>query len=292
VRADAPMFLSRQLGQPVRSSDGVRAGRVVDVTVLYDVAHPAVHRLGVGRGRRIRHLLPRGLVQTDDERELTLAVDRAGLSAYTSPRDPSLEHHELLLARDVLDTQVVDLAGHHLSRVSDVLMVVGLHGQLEVAAVDVGAGSLLRRMGLRRLGDRFAPVAVDWADLHLTSRRGHVVQLATATTGMHRLDASALAELLARLSTEKAIDVVRAVHPARSAAALHASHPELQRRLLHVLAPEDVQRLVDAAPPALAPLLRELHADPKAPRRHLKTSGWRLRRPLEPPPPAGPGEPQ
>lgn len=156
-----PMFLSRLLGRPVRSSDGVRVGRVVDMTVLYDIAHPNVHRLGVGHGHRIRYLLPWRLVQTYND-EVSLPVDRMGLSAYATAPDPNLEDRELLLAWDVLDTQVVDLVGRRLSRVSDVLLVPGPHGELEVAAVDVGAGSLLRRMGLRRLGDRFRLVAVDW----------------------------------------------------------------------------------------------------------------------------------
>jgi len=66
---------------------------------------------------------------------------------------------------------------------------------LEVAAVDVGAGSLLRRLGLRRLGDRIKPFIVDWTELHLTSHRGHTVQLATAPTAIHRLDASELPHL-------------------------------------------------------------------------------------------------
>jgi hypothetical protein len=292
VVTDPPVFLSLQLGQPVHSSDGVHIGRVVDVTVLYDVAHPSVHRLGIGSGRRIRYLLPWRLTQIENHHKVSLVVDRTSLSAYASPVDPSLEDHELLLARDVLDTQVVDLAGHRLSRVSDVLLVARSDGLLEVAAVDVGAGSLLRRMGFHRLGDRFAPVAVDWADLHLTSRRGHVVQLATATTGVHRLHASELAELLARLSTDKAVDVVRAVHPARSAAALHASHPELGHRLLHTLAPHEVRRLIEAAPPALARRLAELHASPATRRRQLRTSGWRVRRPPKPAPRLDHGDPQ
>ena len=285
---DPPVFLSRLLGRPVRSSDGVRVGRVVDMTVLYDIAHPNVHRLGVGRGRRIRYLLPWGLVQIYNNEEVSLRVDRMGLSAYATGPDPNLEDRELLLARDVLDTQVVDLVGRRLSRVSDVFLVPGPHGELEVAAVDVGAGSLLRRMGFRRLGDRFRPVAVDWAELHLTSRRGHLVQLATADTALHRLDASELAELLPRLSADRAVDVVRSTHPAHSAAALHASHPETRRRLLHLLSPQELQRLVDAASPTLARLLTELHATPTPARRYLRTSGWRIRRPPKAPPEASP----
>jgi sporulation protein YlmC with PRC-barrel domain len=289
-----PMFLSRLLGRPVRSSNGVRVGRVVDMTVLYDIPHPNVHRLGVGRGRRIRYLLPGRMVQTYSDEELSLPVDRMGLSAYVTAPDPNLEDRELRLAWDVLDTQVVDLVGRRLSRVSDVFLVPGSYGELEVAAVDVGAGSLLRRMGFRRLGDRFRPVAVDWAELHLTSRRGHLAQLATADTALHRLDASELAELLPRLSADSAVDVVRSTHPAHSAAALHASHPEIRRRLLQLLTQQEVQRLVDAASPTLARVLTELHAIPTPSRRYLRTSGWRVRRPPKAPPeaspPAGDGE--
>jgi hypothetical protein len=66
---------------------------------------------------------------------------------------------------------------------------------------------------------------VDWTELHLTSHRGHMVPLATATTATHRLDASELAHLVARLSADKAVDVVRAAHPTHAAAALHWLQP-------------------------------------------------------------------
>jgi hypothetical protein len=285
MRTAPAVHLSGQLGWPVRSSDGVKVGRVVDLTVLYDIEHPIVHRLAVGRARRILYLLPWSLVRTHDDEHVVLGVDRMGLSAYASPRDPTLEDRELLLARDVLDTQIVDLAGRRLSRVSDVIMVAGSEGRLEVAAVDVGVGSLLRRMALGRLGDRLDPVVVDWAALHLTSPRGHVVQLATAATALHRLNASGLAHLLARLSPDKAVDVIGTAHPAHAAAALHASHPELRHRLLHILGPHELQRLIDAAPPTLARRLAELRASPVPARRQLRTSGWRIRRPPEAPPP-------
>jgi hypothetical protein len=287
VQTDQLALLSRQLGWQVRSADGIQIGRVVDLTVRYGASHPAVHRRGVGRGRRLRYLFPEALVRPGDDRQLSVAIGRAELSAYACAPDVLLEESELLLGRDVLDTQVVDLGGRRLSRVSDVIMTTGPDGRLEVAAVDVGAGSLLRRMGFRWVGGRLDPVAVDWAELHLTSRRGHVVQLATPTTAMHRCDASQLAELLARLSPEMALDVVRAMHPGRSAAALHASHPELRRRLVHLLSATELRRLVDAAQPTQATLLTEVPTSPERARRQLRTSGWRVRRPPEASPSAG-----
>jgi hypothetical protein len=165
---------------------------VADITVIYDIAHPIVHRVSVGRRRRVHYLLPWRLVQDYDD-VVGLNVDGSRLSAYASPPSPTLEDRELLLARDLLDTQVVDLSGR-LPRVSDVILVTGSDNRPKVAAVDVGPGSLLRRMGFRRVGDRFSPVLVDWSELHLTSPRGHVVQLAIAPTALHRLDASGLVE--------------------------------------------------------------------------------------------------
>jgi hypothetical protein len=93
-------------------------------------------------------------------------------------------------------------------------------GQLEVAAVDVGAGSLLRRLGLRPLGDRIKPFIVDWTELHRTSHRGHTVQLATATTA-YTGSTHPSCRISARLSADKAVDVGRAAHPAHAAAAPH-----------------------------------------------------------------------
>lgn len=113
--------------------------------------------------------------------------------------DLPLEVDELLLGRDVLDTQIVDVVGHRMARVSDGLLTRLLYGRLEVAAVDVGVGALLRGLGMRWLSELLTEQAVDWGDLHLTCDRGHAIQLATTVAAVPRLDASALAELLTRL---------------------------------------------------------------------------------------------
>jgi hypothetical protein len=281
------LYLSRVTGQPVVTPDRVRIGRLVDMTVLLDIEieHPVVHRVAIGSGRRIRYLVPWRVTRELNERQLSLTADRAALAQHRVDRRPPLEDGELFLCRDVLDTQVVDLAGQRLARVSDVLMTRLPDDEVEIDAVDVGLGSLLRRMGLARLGASLGPVAVDWEDLHLTSSRGHVVQLSTSTTGMHVLDARGLAELLARISTDKAADVIRTVGPERSAEALQASHPIVRRRLVQSLAPDEVQEVIAAAPPAMARHLADLrHADVPPGRRLLRTGGWRVYRPPGPGP--------
>ncbi len=107
-------------------------------------------------------------------------------------------------------------------------------GLLLPVGVEVGPASLVRRLGLRRSADRLAEHVVAWTDLHLTSARGHQVQLGTSAAALHRLDARELAELVARLPPTHAADVLAAVPPERASQALELSHPHVQRRLRRV----------------------------------------------------------
>ena len=150
------------------------------------------------------------------------------------PPTRSLFDDEILLGRDVLDTQIVDIVGHRVNRVGDVILE-SRDGHLVPVGVEVGPASLVRRLGLRRSADHLAEHVVAWTDLHLTSARGHTVQLATSAAALHRLDAGELAELIARLPPTHAVDVLSAVPPERAREALHLSHPHLRRRLHRLL---------------------------------------------------------
>lgn len=150
-----------------------------------------------------------------------------------------------------------------------------------MAAVDLGAAGLVRRIGPRWLPAGPPTVVVAWPDLHLTSRRGHQVQLSTETASFRRLDARGLAELFARLSPRKAADVVRALDPVRAVAALHRSHPHTGRRLFRALGPRERQRLREAVGGSQQATIAELdrRPPPLRGRRFLRTAGWRLHRP-------------
>ena len=82
--------------------------------------------------------------------------------------DVELPEGELRLVRDVLDTQIIDVAGKRLARVSEVLLT-RIDATLRVAAVEVGAAGVWRRLGVQRLAEGRSEQAVDWRDLHLTS---------------------------------------------------------------------------------------------------------------------------
>ena len=89
-----------------------------------------------------------------------------------------------------IDTQIVDVVGQRLARVADVVLTRTADDRLELVGAEVGFGGVLRRLGLRRLAARDGEDCVAWTDLHLTSERGHAVQLATPRSAVHHLDAA------------------------------------------------------------------------------------------------------
>ncbi|GAA2161617.1 hypothetical protein [Pedococcus bigeumensis] len=280
------LLLSQLLGRPVFAPDGHPVGRLRDLAVTVRDDHPSVSGVVVGTGRAsTRRVAWSAVSGVSGDGPVRLREETAPTAPPSAVRDLPLEVDELLLARDVLDTQVVDLQDYRLSRVSDLYLAYQPDGALEVAAAEVGLAAVLRRMGLRRLAAPLAPVVVDWTDLHLTSRRGHQLQLGSGSSAFHRLDSRGLAELLTRLTTEHATELIRALPPGHAAAAIHGTHPATGRRLLLALPPDDASRLVAAAHPTHAARLAALQAPPAAPpvRRLLRTAGWRRYRPAQGP---------
>lgn len=250
--------LSDLLGSDVRSAEGDVVGHLVDMTVEVGERHPAVRRLAIGR-RRIRAVVGWDAVVSFEHDDVQLAIPRADLASLGF--EDGLIERELLLARDVLDTQIIDVAGKRLARVSEVFLARS-EETVRVVAVEVGAAGVWRRLGLDRMAERTAEQAVDWADLHLTSARGHALQLSTPGTGVHRLAAAELAAVVAHLPTVKAAQVLDAVSPAAAAGALSASHPRVGARLLHAVSRRTASSVMAQMPvDDAAAVLRGLPSD-------------------------------
>jgi hypothetical protein len=75
---------------------------------------------------------------------------------------------------------------------------------LRVVAVEVGAGAALRRLGLGRIAGRLATRIVPWEALHLTSVRGHALQVEATASALTSLGPEEVAELAGRLPAHHA----------------------------------------------------------------------------------------
>ena len=240
------LLLSHVIGREVRGVDGRRIGRLADLSIRLHAERPVVEQLVVTRPNARTLVLPCDVtVFQSDHVTMGLAPEQCP-RFETSALSEALAPDEILLKRDVLDTQVVDVAGQRLARVADVLLARTPSGRLEALGVEVGFGGVLRRLRLR--GGVAGEDMVAWADLHLTSERGHQVQLATPRSAVHRLDARSLAALVSRVDTESAGEILAAKEPSVAAEAVRSADPEVGERVLRAMGAHHSARIVAAMP--------------------------------------------
>ncbi|MGE5693819.1 MAG: PRC-barrel domain-containing protein [Candidatus Sericytochromatia bacterium] len=269
------LFLSRLIGRDVRASDGEVVGTLRDLTArLGTPAGPHLVQRILVRDGALELLIPWTAVEKFRHTDIALAPGE--LSRF---RSTALDDDEIFLVRDVLDTQIIDVVGHRLARVADVVLARSADNRLELVGVEVGFAGVLRRLGLQRVAARAPKDAVSWNDLHLTSERGHAVQLATPRSAVHYLDARGLAALVSRLDTESAAEVLTTREPNVAAEVVRIAHPVVVERVLRAVPGTHAKRIVSAMPAEHASHWRSRLA--QAPRRLFLRSGvWPRRRHL------------
>jgi hypothetical protein len=273
-------LLSGVIGQDLRGPDGQLVGRLADLTVsLGEQNGPTlVDRILVRRKGVQDLLVPWAGVASFPHTGIELASNVAHFAINSVAE--ALDDDELLLVRDVLDTQIVDIADQRLARVADVVLARTSEGRLEVLGVEVGFGAVLRRLGLNRLAARAPGDAVAWTDLHLTSERGHAVQLATPRSAVHLLDARGLAMLVSRLDIESATEILAVKGPGVAADVVRVIHPVVGERVLRAMPDADAADIVAAMPAEHAKQWRNRLARPPVlrGRRLLRSHVWPRRR--------------
>src|SRR5512137_2281189 len=137
-------YMSDLMGKPVADVDGEYVGNLEDLiaSMRGEMPHPIVTALVVKRSGGVL------LVPFSDA--VVLVAPAIPLSKRVRdiiPYQPA--EHDLFLARDVLDKQIIDTDGVRVVRVND-LELARVNGHFYVANVDVGGMGLLRRLGLAK----------------------------------------------------------------------------------------------------------------------------------------------
>jgi CBS domain-containing protein len=231
--------LAGLINQPVRHQAGEEIGRLVDVVARFagDQAYPPLTGLVVRVGRR-KAFLDASLVAKLSNNEIVLRSARVDL------RDFERRDGELLLARDVLDHQLVDVDGVQVIRAAD-LYLAPAQGRIRLVGVDVSSQTLLRRLGPARYRARPTPERViDWAAIQPFGSPGLSVRLRTSHEGLHRLRPGELADLLEDLGREEQQELLNALEPHEAADALEEMDPEELESLLRGVDPGRAAALV------------------------------------------------
>src|SRR5580704_17381701 len=265
---DSIVSLAGILGRPVTNQTGQEIGRLEDVVARWSdgQTYPPVSGLVIRVGRRLA-FVPATAIDRIAQAEVLLRSARLDL------RDVVRRPGEVLLAKDVLDHQLVDVDGVQVIRAADLYLAEVL-GRVRLVGADVSTSTLLRRLGPRRWRPLPTPDRViDWAaiqpfgdpDASQSVDGATQVRLRTSHEGLHRLRPGELADLLEDLRRDERQELLAALSADEAADALEEMQPDDLEQLLREADPDEAARLVAAMEPDEAvDALRDLPADTRA----------------------------
>jgi CBS domain-containing protein/sporulation protein YlmC with PRC-barrel domain len=179
----------------------------------------------------------------------------------------------LLLERDLLDQQIIDIHGHKVVRVNDVDLVwenceeEGPDLSLRIAEVEVGMRGAVRRLlkGLPKepvnsIASRFGASVIPWDFVDLIDRDpARRVRLKIEQDRLSKMHPSDLADILEELAPAERNALFSSLDEEVAAEALEEVRPKMQQSLIESLDSEQVAGIVEEMDPgAAADLLAEL----------------------------------
>ncbi len=257
--------LSELLGSPVIDPTGAVAGRVRELAIAPQEDATRIAAVVV-RTREGDRLLPREALEAVQERRFRSSVRLTEFPLFANNAEGLL-----LLERDLLDQQIIDVHGRKVVRVNDVDLephAVNQHIVLRISGVDVGARGAIRRLlrgvvpriALRTLLDQIPPRIIPWEFVDLIetdpARR---VKLRIEHQRLSRLHPADIADIVEELAPAEREAVFETLDEEVAAHALEEVHPKLQVSIVESLDSDRAADIVEEMnPDAAADLLADL----------------------------------
>ena len=260
------VHLSLLLGTPVQDAAGHTLGHIREVAITPGTRASLVTELIWGKKGDLRAVAPTGL-------EWTQAGDlRLRGDAQVRPFD--LGEPLLLLDRDLLDQQIIDVHGRKVVRVNDVTLLrypQEAGGELRAMEVEVGTRGAIRRLlkglatksAIERITAKIPFNAIPWDFVDLIevdpARR---VRLKISHERLAQFHPSDLADILEDLAPVQREAIFNQLDEEVAAEALEEVEPKLQKQLLESLDSERAADIMEEMDPgAAADLLGELRKE-------------------------------
>ncbi|TAH52163.1 MAG: magnesium transporter [Chloroflexota bacterium] len=253
-------YLSGLLGRAVRDHRGQTLGRLNDLLILPEEKseYPRVVALALQNGNKEANLLAwRG------------TEDLAGniIVLQTQPQTYHENGHEIYLARDVMDKQVIDVEDHRMVRVND-LELGRIGSDYRLINVDIGGRGLLRRLGMEDLAERVVERfhrqipnnSVSWSDLSFLPEKG--VRVKVPRQNLNELHPADIAEILEDVGPRIAGNLIQDLGDEKIADTLMELETEFQAAVLDSFSEERAADIVEEMEPdEAADLLNELEPE-------------------------------
>lgn len=266
VKDSVLVHLSLLLGSPILDAAGHSLGRLREVAVTPGVRASLVTELIWGRKNELQAVSPAGLEQTSSG-DLRLRGD-------AHPKPFNMGEPLLLLERDLMDQQIIDVHGRKVVRVNDVSLLWLPHecgSEMRAIEVEVGTLGAVRRLlkgimtkrAIESLTKKIPSRAIPWDFVDLIeadpARR---VRLKISHERLAQFHPSDLADILEDLAPVQREAIFNQLDEEVAAEALEEVEPKLQKQLLESMDSERAADIMEEMDPsAAADLLGELRKE-------------------------------
>lgn len=258
------IYLSQLLGNPVLDADGNKIGVVNDLGIATGEVFPRVTSLAFqGPGKTPFMISWRKYVESFDEEEVHLTVPS------TDIRFSYLQPEEVLIARDLLNKQIVDTRGMKVVRVNDLKLSDTSSSQLRLLGAEVGARGLLRSLSpaiekivvrvMRNFGKDIPERVIAWNYMDLLDRNLSNVKLSVTHKTLDELHPADIADIIEQLDPRLRGQVFAQLDDAQAAEAMAELNDDQAAEIMGDMAELDASRMLsEMDPDDAAELVSEL----------------------------------
>jgi CBS domain-containing protein len=256
------VFVADVLGKSVLDPAGDEVGKVRDIAVEGGGPFPRAVGLVLERNKSQR-FLPWEELAIFNRRIISSRKTESDLPEYVPSPD------RLLIAKDILDKQIVDINGAKVVRVNDVKLT-DEGGNALLTDVDVGMRGLLRRLGIERRGDGFFRAIrhplrhqlIPWSVIQPLESRLDRLTLSVTRDAMSDLHPSDIAQIISDLAPDERTEFFEKLDLETAAEALHELEPEVQADIIADMDGEQAADVIERMPPdEAADVIADLPAD-------------------------------
>ncbi|MGQ9571020.1 MAG: magnesium transporter MgtE N-terminal domain-containing protein [Thermodesulfovibrionales bacterium] len=243
------LFVSEILKKPVLDPKGDELGRVKDLIIVKGEPLPKVSSLIIERKKIIYK------ISWIDLNIFNKKIISANI--YSDALQPYITNDEdLLLVRDILDKQIVDINGAKVVRVNDVKLE-GYDTEAVLIAVDVGMRGIMRRLGVERSGEDLMKLfkkhlpynLISWNYIQPLAPKLTAISLTVPRQMLSELHPADIAEIISQVSHKEGTSFIKDLDVDLAAEALSELKPETQIEIISELDTDKAADIIEEMPP-------------------------------------------
>lgn len=243
------LFLSSVLGKPVIDEFGREIGKLWDIIMVPGEIFPEVSQLLI-KGKEGIVDLPWKAVYLFNPFVISVAGTMDSLGKYTA------REGDILVKRDILDKQIVDVNGAKVVRVND-LKLGSYKDHLCIFFADVGFRGLLRRLGYEAIGEKIVRLLnkrlphqhISWEYVQPLEMNASRLTLTMARDQMADMHPADIAHIISQIPSKSIQTVLTSLDTETAGEAIHELEPELRSRVISQLDSEQASDILEEMAP-------------------------------------------